>query len=93
MVPVVCDFLCIVILPSYKGFLASFFLEEAQAAQPNLASPEELVSQPEDSKEVKQNCADDRTEDAVLNKEIPSPHEGQTSLADIAIEKAQQSEE
>lgn len=71
--------------------------EEAQAVQPSSTGQEDLVSEAKDNKEVKQKCADGGTED-VPNKEIPSSQadslcEVETGLADIAIEKAQQSEE
>ncbi|XP_053114842.1 ankyrin repeat and MYND domain-containing protein 2 [Hemicordylus capensis] len=66
--------------------------EEAQAAESNSTSQEQLVSESEDIKGIELKSADDRTEDAISNKEMPVSFP-QTNLDDIAIEKAQKSEE
>lgn len=75
-------------------------LEATHAAESALTSEEQSASEPGDNKEEDLKCVGDRTEEMVPKKEVPalSPQddkalEGETSLADITVEKAHESEE
>lgn len=77
-----------------------FFLDEAQAADLSSTSEEQLDPHPEATKEVGPNHAVDRTEESVLDKDPVAPpdhpdnlSESETRLADIALQKVQESEE
>ncbi|XP_033021440.1 ankyrin repeat and MYND domain-containing protein 2 [Lacerta agilis] len=74
--------------------------EATRAAESALTSEEQLASEPGDNKEEELKCVGDRTEEMVPKKEVPAPSpqddkalEGETSLADITVEKAHESEE
>nr|XP_023965469.1 ankyrin repeat and MYND domain-containing protein 2 [Chrysemys picta bellii] len=74
--------------------------DEAQAADPSSTNEEQSDLHPGATKEVDPNHAVDRTEESVLNNEPAAPQprpdnqsKSETSLADIAVQKVQESEE